>query len=145
MNETSSVTKLTAMDALGSMTFLALQSPLHRGWLISDMEKNFIPALKTGQCKIYFHGPGSPKAFVTWALLDDATHQKLMSDGLTPDEIKWSSGSNLWFIDVVAPYGHASMVIRDMRKNHFSGQNGYSIKRNSDGSIHRIKKWRNIR
>jgi cytolysin-activating lysine-acyltransferase len=145
MGTTSPVTKLSAMDALGSMVFLALQSPLHRRWLISDMERNFIPALKTGQCKIYFYGPDNPKAFVTWALVDDAAHLKLMADGLTPHESKWASGDKLWFIDVVAPHGDAGMVIRDMRKNHFSGQNGYSIKRNPDGSINRIKKWRNIR
>ncbi|MBB3286906.1 MULTISPECIES: toxin-activating lysine-acyltransferase [unclassified Rhizobium] len=145
MDTTSSVRKLGAMDALGCMAFLALQSPLHRRWLVADMETNFVPALKAGQCKIYFFGPDNPKAFVTWALVDEERHLKLMSDGLTPHESKWASGDNLWFIDVVAPYGDAAMVIRDMRQNHFSGQNGYSIKRNPDGSINRIKKWRNIR
>ncbi|NLS17305.1 toxin-activating lysine-acyltransferase [Rhizobium sp. P40RR-XXII] len=145
MDATSSVRKLGATEALGSMAFLTLQSPLHRRWLLADLERNFVPALKTGQCKIYFFGPDNPKAFVTWTLVDDVTHLKLMSDGLTPDESKWASGDNLWFIDVVAPHGDAAMVIRDLRQNHFSGQNGYSIKRNPDGSINRIKKWCNIR
>ncbi|KQZ63106.1 hypothetical protein ASD54_01610 [Rhizobium sp. Root149] len=145
MNDTLAVKKLGAMEALGSMTALALQSPLHRYWRISDIQANFLPALKSGQCKIYFDGPNDPIAFVTWALLDDAAHEKLLSDGVTPNAGQWSSGSYLWFIDIVAPYGDAAKVIRDMRENYFSGKNGYSIKRNLDGSINRIKQWRNIR
>lgn len=145
MSATSSSTKLRVADAFGNMMLLALQSPLHRNWRIRDLETNFMPALKTGQCKVYFFNSDSPKAFATWALVDDISHAQLMADGVTPEASKWASGSHLWFIDVVAPYGDAAMVIRDLRRNHFSGQNGNSIKRNQDGSINRIKRWRNVR
>ncbi|MEJ8308024.1 MULTISPECIES: toxin-activating lysine-acyltransferase [Rhizobium/Agrobacterium group] len=145
MENTKQVKVLTALESLGSIIFLAMNSPVHRNWLISDVETNFLPALSTGQCKIYFAGPERPIAFVTWAIVDDATHSKLLEDGITPHESKWASGKNLWFIDVVAPFGDSVMVIRDMRKNYFSGQNAYSIRRNTDGSIKRFQRWFNVR
>lgn len=145
MGDTQQVRVLTALESLGSMIFLAVNSPVHRSWLISDVETNFLPALRTGQCKIYFAAPEKPIAFVTWAIIDDSTHSQLLEDGLTPHESKWASGKNLWFIDVVAPFGDSVKVIRDMRENYFSGQNAHSIRRNTDGSIKRFQRWRNVR
>lgn len=128
--------------ALGSMVWLSFHSPLHRNWPIASLEDNFWPALKHGQCKIYYDGE-QPNAFVTWALLDHPSHNRLLADGLTPGVDKWNSGKNLWFIDIVAPFGNALGVIRDLQRNYFSEYNAHSIKRNSDGTIARIKKWRN--
>jgi cytolysin-activating lysine-acyltransferase len=145
MTSPPQVKVLTALESLGSMTFLALRSPVHRNWLISDIETNYVPALKFGQCKIYFASPEKPIAFVTWAFLDDSTHAQLLEDGRTPHESKWTTGENLWFIDVVAPYGDSVKVIRDMRQNYFSGRHAHSIRRNTDGSIRRFQQWRNIR
>ncbi|WP_273795169.1 toxin-activating lysine-acyltransferase [Brucella intermedia] len=126
------------------MTHLALQSPLHRGWNIADIETNFLPPLQYGQCKIYFYETGLPRAFITWALLDDDTHNQLQIDGITPPPEKWVSGKHVWFIDLIAPHGDALRVVRDIQRNHFPGIQCHSIRRNLDGSIRRRSDWRNI-
>jgi len=72
------------LEAFGAMTFLSFNSDLHRNWYVSDLAVNFVPALQTGQVKIFFDEMnGAPTAFVTWALLDDETHEQLLADGLT--------------------------------------------------------------
>lgn len=132
------------IEALGCMTFLALQSLLHRNWTIADMETNFLPALEVGQCKIYFYDNGFPKAFITWALLDDESHNQLKTDGITPPLEKWSSGKHVWFIDLITPDGKSLQIVRDIQRNYFPNVQCHSIRRNSDGTIRRISNWRNI-
>lgn len=129
-------------SALGCMDFLALDSQLHQSWPVVSVEDKFLPALEQGQCKIYY-SQDKPSAFVIWAFVDDATHQRLLKDGVTPDSSKWNSGDNLWFIDIVAPFGNALCIVRDLQRNHFPGHHAHSIKRNPNGSIARIKRWRN--
>ncbi|MDE1475890.1 toxin-activating lysine-acyltransferase [Xenorhabdus bovienii] len=137
-------TQIGFFDALGMMTCLALRSPYHREWTLADIETNFLPALMKNQYKIYFDHNEHPKAFITWARVDDATHHGLIENGITPNANKWSSGHHLWFIDLVAPFGDAFKVVRDMQKNHFPNIHCHSIRRNLDGSIRRRSKWFSI-
>ncbi|WP_439500235.1 toxin-activating lysine-acyltransferase [Bosea sp. (in: a-proteobacteria)] len=135
---------ISHFEALGMMTELALHSPLHRNWSIADIGRNFLPALRVGQCKIYFDERRSPISFVTWALVDDACHEALRLRGETPAHDRWASGARLWFIDVVAPFGDARHLIRDLQRNHFAHlDRAHAVRRHIDGSFKRIQTWRN--
>lgn len=135
--------KIDYFEALGMMTQLALQSPLHRRWYIGDIEVNFLPALHAGQCKIYLDENRLPTSLVTWALVDDEASTLLKEHGRTPPHDRWSAGDNLWFIDVIAPFGHPRHLIRDLHDNHFPAVDvAHAVRRNPDGSIRRIQTWR---
>lgn len=129
-------------EALGMMTAVAMASD-YRDWSVSEIEACLVPALQAGQCKVYFDENNLPMAFVTWALVDDECHNALYLHGQNPPPDRWTSGSNLWFTDIVAPFGNTLHIIRDLQRNHFPHLHAHSIKRNGDGSIKRIKVWRN--
>ena len=134
--------RISLLESLGAMTALALSSPLHCGWAVSALGLNFMPALRAGQCKIYFD-EGEPRAFATWALVDEERDRDLRTLGRTPPPDLWSSGGNLWLIDVVAPFGGSRRVVRDLRRNHFADfAVAYAVRRNPDGSVKRISEWR---
>ena len=132
------------LEAFGAMTFLSFESELHRNWYVYDLAVNFVPALQAGQVKIFFDEEnGFPTAFVTWALLDDETHEKLLLDGITPPPEKWNSGEHLWFIDFLSPFGNPYKLIRELQLASFSGfETANFISRNSDGSIRKIRTWK---
>ena len=131
-------------DALGMVTALAMASDFHRDWFISDIDYNVVPALRVGQCKIYLDDHRQPTAFVTWALVDEESHEQLRLCGRTPPLEKWSSGQHLWFVDAIAPFGSPFHIIRDLQRNHFAHlSQAHAVRRNPDGSIKRIQIWRN--
>ena len=133
-----------SFEALGVITALALASTYHRIWQVRDIEHNILPAIAAGQYKIYLNDERRPAAFVTWAFVDDDSHQNLIQHGHTPPADKWCSGGRLWFIDLLAPFGGAHHVIRDLQRNHFPHLAvARSIRRNTDGTIRRVNIWRN--
>lgn len=126
------------------MIALAFESEFHRTWTLSDVERNLIPAILLGQYKFYFLESNRACAFATWALVDDETHRQLLLDAITPEIEKWNSGGNLWFIDIIAPFGDALSVVRDLQRVVFRKADGaHSIYRNPDGSVRRYRRWRN--
>lgn len=128
-------------EALGMIVAVAMDSH-YSDWSIAEVEQYLVPALKAHQCKVYVDDRNGPAAFVTWALLDDECHQAMLQ-GKNPPPDRWRSGENLWFMDIVAPYGDAPRIIRDLQCNVFPDRHAHSVKRSPDGSIVRIKKWRN--
>ncbi|MDP9630341.1 UNVERIFIED_ORG: cytolysin-activating lysine-acyltransferase [Ensifer adhaerens] len=129
-------------EVLGMMAVVAMDSD-YRNWSLAEIEAYLVPALDAGQYKVYINDEGRPTAFVTWALVDDECHGALVKHGSNPPANRWCSGRNLWFMDIVAPYGNALHVIRDLQRNYFPDMHAHSIKRNEDGSVKRIKVWRN--
>ncbi|CEJ09887.1 Hemolysin-activating lysine-acyltransferase HlyC [bacterium YEK0313] len=131
-------------EALGMLTELALHSALHRNWFVADIGINLVPALRTGQCKIYFDEHRMPTSFATWALVHDDDHKALRNHGRTPPPDRWASGAHLWFIDVVAPFGNVREIVRDLQRRHFPHLPvAHAVRRNVDGSMRRIQTWHN--
>lgn len=64
---------------------------------------------------------------------------------LLPDA-NWQGGENIWFIDYAAPYGHTAAIVRDMQRHVFPNQQYfYAIRRNEDGGIRKIARWRSYK
>lgn len=135
-------TQLGFYEALGMMMALAMASN-YKNWTIQEAETYLLPPLNMGQCKIYFTERDCLMGFVTWALVDEQSHAALLKKGQNPPPDRWGSGENLWLIDIVAPFGNTLHIVRDLQRNHFPHLHAHSIKRNLDGSVKRIKRWRN--
>lgn len=133
--------RLGFFEALAMMTSVAAASD-YRIWTLEEIELYLVPALKVGQCKIYLDDKSHPTAFFTWAMVDDACHAHLLQSGRNPPPDRWASGHNLWIMDVVAPFGSALHVVRDIQRNHYPHHPAYTIRRNPDGTIKRIDCWR---
>lgn len=135
--------RLGLFTALGMMTAVSSASE-YRIWTVGDIEQYFLPPLLLGQNKVYLDDDGMPLAFVTWALLDEACHNAILSEGRNPAADQWASGDHLWFMDFVAVGVHPISIIRDLQKNHFPGRHAHSIRRDAEGGIRRVCRWRNI-
>ncbi|WP_375692211.1 toxin-activating lysine-acyltransferase [Bartonella sp. AP4SXKL] len=103
------------------------------------MERNLGPALQTRQYKLYKNERGEFCAFITWAFLDEKNHQSMLEKGELLSDADWQGGEYMWFIDCVAPYGHAAGMVRDMQRHVFPNQHYcYAVRRNEDGGIRKI-------
>ncbi|MEI9903617.1 MAG: toxin-activating lysine-acyltransferase [Asticcacaulis sp.] len=55
-------------------------------------------------------------------------------------ESELTSGDRLYFMDFIAPYGHARKVIRELRTSVFPDERGGAIRVSlSDGSVKRLR------
>ena len=70
------------------------------------------------QFKLFFVN-GECVAFATLAYLSDDLSQKLKTEFIDPPFDSWSSGKNLWIIDMVAP-NRGIEVTRDLQKTVFA-------------------------
>lgn len=129
-------------EAFGVMACIAMDSG-YVDMTLGEASLYLVPPLTVSQFKIYINDRGEPDAFVTWALVDDACHEAMLADGRNPPPNCWHSGPHLWFIDIVAPHRNTRQIIRDLQRNHFPDRHAHSIKRNPDGSVKRVKVWRN--
>jgi len=112
---------------LGEVTFLLSASPLHQKALIGSIGKNIIPPLELNQLRIYKKG-SYPVGFVSWAYFSDEIEARFIS---TPTELEmpdWKSGDNLFFIEFVAPFGHAKSIIKDLTTNIFPDRIAKSLR-----------------
>ena len=116
----------TIAEALGQITWLFTQSPLHKELPFKVLEATVMPALAVGQARVFRFGKsdafeGVPEAefakigftrhgleelplgFALWGLLSDEAEQKLeKGEKLGPED--WKSGSNAWLVELFSPF-----------------------------------------
>ena len=75
-----------------------------------------IPALKSGQYRLYRCSAGQPFGFISWAFM---TEREFETKDYSGKEIfSRGSGECLVFVDMIAPYGRNDVLLicRDMRR-----------------------------
>ena len=141
--ESQVVTVEQKIFLLGEATFLFLNSPLHLRYAVHQLPTFILTPLRLGQCRIYRSARG-PVGFVAWAYLsaqvaDDYVHQRRE---LTPED--WHSGDDLWFIEFIAPFGHARRIAADLRANVFPRAKALYLRRFTDGRPPTVVSWRGV-
>lgn len=111
--------EMTAM--LGSVVWLMSQSPAHRHFFLNDLEWLVAPALRARQFRI-FRRNGVPIAYASWALLDEEREERLKSGEVRLAPAEWRCGDRLWLYDIVAPFGGAEEILKELRENTFPEQ-----------------------
>ncbi len=106
---------------LGPVTWLMLTGAATRNTLLSELEWRVLPALVLDQAKLYFR-EGSPVAYASWAMLSDTAAQRYRQAPHHLAASDWHSGSQIWLVDILAPFGGAQQVLADLRENVFKGQ-----------------------
>ncbi|PSW09577.1 toxin-activating lysine-acyltransferase [Photobacterium sanctipauli] len=101
------------MQLLGEMTWLLLQSPVHQEYRLSALEDRFLHALELQQFQIFYDSNG-PIGLVTWAWISEDWHQQLLEADQWLPVGQWQSGSFLWFMDFIAPFGHCAQLRREL-------------------------------
>lgn len=105
------------MLSLGRLSFLATYCPLHRQFPAAALANIFIPAINNDCVRFFKNEEDQVCAALIWARLSDSVSQRMIFDQKPPVEAEWTSGSNLWFLDILAPFGHGKVVARHIARN----------------------------
>lgn len=122
-----------AMADLGRMAWLAARADIYRERSVHSLLEWLSVPVALGQYRIYAAADGRPLAFVTWALLDaeaECRHLALARGAAAEIDPRrdWSSGDRIWFLDLVAPFGHCRQVCADLRRNVFPGRSARTLR-----------------
>lgn len=109
------------LPLLGSVSWLMLAAPTTRHTLLSDLEWRVMPALALGQAKLYTRDE-MPVAYVSWARLSPEAARRFRSQPHRLAPADWRSGEELWVVDLLAPFGGARSVMKDLREQVLPGQ-----------------------
>jgi cytolysin-activating lysine-acyltransferase len=133
--------------ALGQMIWVATYAPNYRGFAVDALAASLLPAIELNQFRIYRAADGRPLAFVTWALMDEAAEARVHGAlaGQTAPALSladWRSGERIWFVDFVAPFGHARQLCADLRRNVFPGRSARALRLDGCGEARKLGEWR---
>lgn len=138
LEELASVVKVQAqrvigkIPLLGAVCWLMMQQSTSRHTLLSELEWRVMPALVLDQAKLYMR-EGAPVAYVSWALLSEEAAQRYKTAPHHLTAADWQSGSQVWLVDLYAPFGGAQDVMNDLQKSVFAGQNIHRLQMDSAG------------
>lgn len=104
-------------EALGHITSLMLTSEVHCAWRLGEFNTYVVPLINKNQFKLYMNSQGRCLGFATWAWLSQSAAYRFKNYlPLEPADLI-SDGSELWFIDFVAPFGNVYPIVRDLKKH----------------------------
>lgn len=129
------------LQLLGSITWLMMQSPLHKSYTLRELESRILPSLMHDQFR-YYQIDGQPVGFLNWAWLSEdieAQYQTGEYQLLFPE---WKGGDRLWYPEFIAPFGHARHIVKDIRKNIFTkGTPAKALRVDAEGNLRSIAKY----
>ncbi|MGE4665264.1 toxin-activating lysine-acyltransferase [Yersinia enterocolitica] len=120
-NKFTSLESSEIQKIIGGVMLLTQRSPLHRAYFVSEWFQQIYPAIILNQFRYYEDERGNPLAFCNWAFLSKKNMNEILSGERDIRKEDWQSGSNMFFPEMIAPYGHAKMMVNDLRRNiHYS-------------------------
>jgi cytolysin-activating lysine-acyltransferase len=120
MKESQNISNLSL---LGEMSWLYSQSPLHKNWPMSSIVQWLVPAILTGQMRMY-RKSGKPHAFVTWARLSKEVEERYVMNTSSLQPKDWTSGDRIWLMDWVAPFNNTIEIAHDLKHRVFPNDVG---------------------
>jgi len=110
-----------ASQVFGQVVSLFMQSPQHRHLLLSDLEWRVIPPIALQQYRLVQH-KNTPAGFISWALVDEATEQRLQQPDFRLRPQDWNNGERVWIVDIVAPAAQKDMLVAKVKAELFEGR-----------------------
>nr|WP_315490379.1 toxin-activating lysine-acyltransferase [uncultured Rhodoferax sp.] len=109
------------VPVLGAVAWLMMQQAGARHTLLSELEWRVMPPLVLEQAKLYMRD-GAPIAYVSWALLSERVAQRYLEAPHHLVAADWKSGDQVWIVDLLAPFGGAPEVMKELRETVFAGK-----------------------
>ena len=135
---TTDTLQIGPYESLGMMVWMMSHAEYHSQWPLWSLENDILPPLLHGQYKLYLDEQQNPIGFVTWAWLTEKAREIVLTGEAVHDFEAWSAGSNLLLNDFIAPWGHAKLIIEQIRSFVFPDQKCFGLRRNPDGSIRKV-------
>lgn len=128
------------LDMIGEVATLAMTAPSHRHLFLSDLEWLVVPAVESGQCRL-FRRNSLPFAYASWALVSEEVEQRLASGIYKLKPSEWRSGDRLWLMDFIAPPAEAQNIVATLKKTVFEGKTVKTVRPNPDGQGMVVAEW----
>jgi cytolysin-activating lysine-acyltransferase len=108
----------TLSAVLGEIVWLMSQSPLHKQFFISDLEWFVMTPVLLKQFRL-FYAKDRPIGAAFWGFVNDEVEERLKAgtSKLRPQD--WKSGDKLWVVEVIAPFGGAEEMVKDLKAKVF--------------------------
>ena len=108
-------------EALGVATWLWMQSPMHRKAPVYALSRLLLPIIVNGQF-VLLSQQDKPVCFLSWARFSrEAEHGYLCNPPIAMPEGDWNSGTRVWLLDWIAPFGHCAKAGSMLRRRLFAG------------------------
>ena len=105
-------------EVLGEIVWLMSQSPLHKQFFISDLEWLVMTPVLLQQFRL-FYDQSKPIGVAFWATVDEEVEQRLTAGTTRLRPQDWKSGDRLWVVEVIAPFGGAEEMVKDLKAKVF--------------------------
>lgn len=105
------------MQSLGRLHMLAAYCPLHKRFPAQSLSRLFVPAINHDCVRFFENDSGQICAALLWARLSDEVSARMVFEQIPPRPEDWVSGTNLWFLDILAPFGHGTLVARHIARH----------------------------
>jgi cytolysin-activating lysine-acyltransferase len=117
---------------LGEIVWLMSQSPLHKQFFISDLEWFVMTPVLLQQFRT-FYATDRPIGVVLWANVLDEVAERLAAGTTELRPQDWKSGDKLWVVEVIAPFGGAEEMVKDLKDNVFPTRDVHFVAVTKDG------------
>ena len=122
-----------AVAALGAATWLMMSMPNFRHVFLSDLEWMVMPPILLNQYRL-FRADGRIVAFAAWAYLSEAAEARLQEPNPRLAPADWKSGDRLWLVNMIAPYGHGELALKELEETALKGKGFKMHRRGKDGA-----------
>jgi len=108
-------------EVLGEIVWLMSQSVLHKQFFIADLEWLVMTPVLLQQFRL-FYDQDRPIGVAFWATVNAEVEERLAAgtSRLRPQD--WKSGEALWVVEVIAPFGGAEAMVKDLKTKVFTGR-----------------------
>lgn len=114
--------KKTVSHVLGEVTWLMGQSAVHKHMFVADLEWMVMPAILLEQFRIFYGPEQRPAGVIIWAAISDEADQRLAAGNIRLSPPEWKGGTNLWIVEMIAPFGGQEEMIADAAQSVFGGK-----------------------
>lgn len=141
------VSNMSPYEAFWDLCKICIDSKTNTTWTLNDLQRLFMPPIIEGNYRVFYEPHESeslPRAFCTWAWLNEEVDKKVRFDFVDPQPHEWNSGSNLWIIDLVSTKGDTKKIASYLQKQVFVGAPGkwaWALRREETGIVQKVARW----
>ncbi len=121
-------------ETIGQLTSLLAHSEMHRHFTVVDIADILMPPIILDQYRIYTTENGTAIGFVCWGMLSSAAEHKLVRSRDVLDFPDWRSGQQPFVTDFIAQFGHAAVIVKDLKKHIFPDHIVKALRYDSPGN-----------
>lgn len=124
----------------GEVFNLFLASSRHSGSSLTQFAAAVFPAIHFNQFRVY-RDATRPIGWVSWAYMTEEEARGYMAGDFEFKISTWVGGEHFWFIDFIAPYGHALKIAEDIKHNVFPDKVGFAPDLSAPDGTKRVRKF----